>query len=78
MAPHTSNWDLVLGLLGRFAVGVKMNFLAKHQLFVFPLNLLMKVLGEIDRKSCQEKLMLWNQSVELFQHSERLVSWYST
>lgn len=46
-APHTSNWDLIIGLLGRHAKGIKMKFLAKHQLFVFPFNLIFKALGGI-------------------------------
>jgi len=45
VAPHTSNWDLVICLFARFAVGVKINFLAKSQLFVFPLGQLLRALG---------------------------------
>lgn len=45
VAPHTSNWDAIVGLLSRFAVGVKINFLVKHQLFFFPMNILLKVVG---------------------------------
>lgn len=45
VAPHTSNWDLVIGLLARFAVKTKINFLIKDQAFVFPLGNLLKALG---------------------------------
>lgn len=33
VAPHTSNWDFVIGIIARFAMGRKVYFLAKHQLF---------------------------------------------
>lgn len=47
VAPHTSNWDLIVGLGGRFAVGVKIHFLAKRQLFFFPLGVVLRALGGI-------------------------------
>ncbi len=33
VGPHTSNWDFVLGVVARGALAIKVNFLAKHQLF---------------------------------------------
>jgi 1-acyl-sn-glycerol-3-phosphate acyltransferase len=45
VAPHTSNWDLVVALVARFAEGTKINFLAKHQLFFFPLGLVLRLFG---------------------------------
>ena len=33
VAPHTSNWDFVVGILAVFAIGVRVRFLAKHTLF---------------------------------------------
>ncbi len=35
--PHTSNWDFVIGILGRWAMGVQLRFLAKHTLFNIPI-----------------------------------------
>lgn len=35
VAPHTSNWDFMVGLFARFSLGTKINFLAKSQLFFF-------------------------------------------
>lgn len=65
VAPHTSNWDLVIGLIARFAVGVKINFLAKHQIFFFPLSILLKALGgaPVDRSKKSNKV---EQAVEAF------------
>ncbi|HEX7635588.1 MAG TPA: hypothetical protein VF427_09960 [Noviherbaspirillum sp.] len=31
--PHTSNWDVVLGLLAKWAVGIRFRWLAKNSLF---------------------------------------------
>ena len=47
VAPHTSNWDLVLGLLAYKSLGRKANFLIKKFWFFFPMNLIMKSLGGI-------------------------------
>lgn len=70
--PHTSNWDLVIGLMGRFAEGVKINFLAKHQIFFFPLGILMRALGgtPVDRSKKGNKV---EQAVSVFRSSDRLV-----
>jgi 1-acyl-sn-glycerol-3-phosphate acyltransferase len=47
VAPHTSNWDFPIGLGARFIEGRKVNFLAKKQLFFFPLGLFLKAVGGI-------------------------------
>jgi 1-acyl-sn-glycerol-3-phosphate acyltransferase len=69
VAPHTSNWDLVIGLCARFAVGVKINFLAKHQLFFFPLGNLLGAIGgtPVDRTKHGNRV---EQAVALFQQQE--------
>jgi len=33
VAPHTSNWDFVVGMLAMFALDLDLSFLAKHTLF---------------------------------------------
>lgn len=72
VAPHTSNWDLIIGLIARFAVGVKIHFLAKNQIFFFPLGSLLKALGGIpvDRSKKENKV---EQAVELFRQADHLV-----
>ena len=47
LAPHTSNWDFVLGQLYSGAEGMKTNFLMKREWFVWPLGLLFRRLGGI-------------------------------
>lgn len=53
VAPHTSNWDFVLGELAYWSVGRKAGFLMKSTWFFFPMNLLFKALGgvPVDRKN---------------------------
>lgn len=71
VAPHTSNWDVVIGLIARFSVGVKINFLAKNQLFFFPLGILLHALGAIpiDRSKKGNQV---EHIVELFNQKEEL------
>ena len=45
VAPHTSNWDFVVGVLAVFAIGIRVRFLAKHTLFNPWLGWLMRWLG---------------------------------
>lgn len=47
VAPHTSNWDFVLGKLAYWSLGRKAGFLIKESWFFFPMNLLFKALGGI-------------------------------
>lgn len=47
VAPHTSNWDFVLGKLAYWSVGRQAGFLIKESWFFFPMNLLFKALGGI-------------------------------
>lgn len=47
VAPHTSNWDFVLGKLAYWSVGRKAGFIIKDSWFFFPMNLLFKALGGI-------------------------------
>ncbi|NKI36166.1 glycerol acyltransferase [Wenzhouxiangella sp. XN79A] len=37
-APHTSNWDFVVGLLAAWALGLKAHWMGKHSLFRGPLG----------------------------------------
>ena len=45
VAPHTSNWDFVVGLLARRALGLDAHFLGKHTLFRPPFGWFMRWLG---------------------------------
>ncbi len=47
VAPHTSNWDFVLGKLAYASVGRKAGFLMKEAWFFFPLGFIFKAIGGI-------------------------------
>lgn len=46
-APHTSNWDFFIGMFAMLALGLKVSFLGKHQIFIFPVRGLLTWLGGI-------------------------------
>ena len=47
LAPHTSNWDFIIGQLYSGAEGIKCNFLMKNEWFFWPMGILMRRLGGI-------------------------------
>lgn len=47
VAPHTSNWDFILGKLAYASVGRKAGFLMKQSWFFFPLGCFFRAIGGI-------------------------------
>ena len=47
VAPHTSNWDLLMGKIFYAAYNRKASFMMKKEWFIFPLGLLFKAIGGI-------------------------------
>lgn len=47
VAPHTSNWDFILGKLAYATTGRKAGFLMKSSWFFFPLGMLFKAIGGV-------------------------------
>lgn len=47
LAPHTSNWDFIIGQLYSSAEGMKSNFLMKKEWFFWPLGPIFRRLGGI-------------------------------
>lgn len=45
--PHTSNWDFVVGILARAAIGLPCHFVAKDTLFRWPLGGILRWMGGI-------------------------------
>lgn len=72
VAPHTTNWDFIIGLFGRFAVGVKINFIAKQQLFFFPLGTFMRAVGgsPVDRSKKGNKVA---EVAELYRQKDEFI-----
>ena len=50
VAPHTSNWDFIYGLIIRGAMGFEGNFLGKDSLFNNPFGFFFRMLGGIPVK----------------------------
>ena len=65
VAPHTSNWDLVMGAAAMFALDLNLAFIGKHTIFVWPFSGLLRWMGGIpvDRSSAHGVV---TQSVEGF------------
>jgi 1-acyl-sn-glycerol-3-phosphate acyltransferase len=72
VAPHTSNWDFVVGIAAKFALGLRAAWLGKDTLFRGPFGSLMRWLGGIpvDRSRPNDVVA---QSVARFAASERMV-----
>ncbi len=45
--PHTSNWDFFVGIFAMLSLGLRISFLGKHQIFVFPVRGILTWLGGI-------------------------------
>lgn len=72
VAPHTSNWDFLVGLRIKFAYNLKVNFLAKNSLFFWPLGPILKFLGGIPiNRSAPQGFV--GQMAENFNNAEELV-----
>lgn len=72
VAPHTSNWDFLLGVAAMYALGLRVAFLGKHTLFSWPLGSLMRWLGGIpvDRRSSGG---IVEETVGLFEKRSQLI-----
>lgn len=71
VAPHTSNWDFILGKIGYAATGRKTHFLMKEAWFFFPLGIFFKAIGGIPvpKKKGSD---LTQYIIDKFNHSERI------
>lgn len=47
VAPHTSNWDFVVGMRAVFALGLRASIIAKHTLFRGPFGAWLRYMGGI-------------------------------
>lgn len=47
VAPHTSNWDFIMGELAIRSVGRKAGFMMKSSWFFFPLGYLLRAIGGV-------------------------------
>ena len=72
VAPHTTNWDFVIGVIVLWALDLKISFLGKHTLFRGVFGRWMRSIGGIpvDRESMHGVV---GDAVRAFQEAERLV-----
>lgn len=66
VAPHTSNWDFILGLFAYKSLGREANFLMKKFWFFFPLKYLLYSLGGIPVTRTNKKGSLTENVISLF------------
>jgi 1-acyl-sn-glycerol-3-phosphate acyltransferase len=70
-APHTSNWDGVVGVAAIMSLGIRVNFFAKESLFRWPFGGLLAALGGVPiRRDAAHGIV--EQTTELFAQKERL------
>ena len=72
VAPHTSNWDFIIGVLVRCAFGFHSKYLAKKELFRAPLGWLFRKLGgyPVDRS---KKTNMVDQVVDYYNSHDEFV-----
>lgn len=72
MAPHTSNWDFYIGLIGFWSLGVQAKLLIKKEAFKPPVGFFLKKLGgvPVDR---QKKTNLTTRMSKLYADTDELI-----
>ncbi len=72
VAPHTSNWDFVVGAAAMFALDLRLTFIGKHTIFRGPFAPLLRWMGGVphDRSSPQGVVA---ESVRAFRDFEQRV-----
>jgi 1-acyl-sn-glycerol-3-phosphate acyltransferase len=71
-APHTSNWDLPLGILAARAINLQVHWMGKDSLFRWPFGWFFRAIGgtPVQRELGQNYI---KQMADLFDRSEQLV-----
>lgn len=72
VAPHTSNWDLSLGILARCVKKIDIRFLAKKEIFIFPFRSILRWLGgtPVDRS---KKMHMVDQIASIFEQHDKFI-----
>lgn len=66
VAPHTSNWDFIIGISAYKSIGRKANFLMKDFWFFFPLKYLLRALGGIPVYRKRSGQSLTEQAIDMY------------
>ncbi len=70
-APHTSNWDGVIGVTAIVALGVRINWFAKASLFEFPFKSLLIGLGGVPIRRDKARGVV-EQTTDIFAEREKI------
>lgn len=70
VAPHTSNWDFIIGKLAYSSIGRTANFLIKKEWFIFPFNLFFKSIGGIPVERSKNNSMTGFLTAEFEKHNK--------
>lgn len=72
VAPHTSNWDFIIGKLAYASVGRRAGFLMKEQWFFWPLGCLFRAIGGIPVPRGKRRGSLTEAVTAKFKTADRL------
>lgn len=72
VAPHTSNWDYIIGRLFYFSMGIKAKIMIKKELFFFPLGFVLKAIGGVPVER-QRKTDIVERMAEEIRKSEKFI-----
>lgn len=72
VAPHTSNWDFLIGMAAMLSIRLSASWLGKHTIFFWPLSGLLRWLGGIPIDRSLQKGTV-DQIVDLFHSRKQLV-----
>lgn len=72
MAPHTSNWDFLVGWIGYMSIGISSKYLIKKEAFAFPFGKLFSAMGgmPVDRKASTNIVL---QVGEMFRKADNII-----
>ena len=74
VAPHTSNWDFMIGIFVKFALNIKANFFMKKEWFFFPMGYLMRALGGVAIQRDKKMRMTDAMAAEFDKHESLCVA----
>lgn len=72
--PHTSNWDFVIGLLARFALGVPVTWAGKDNLFRWPFARMWMAMGGIPVNRREHTGFVAQMAAEFAQRTRMLLA----
>jgi 1-acyl-sn-glycerol-3-phosphate acyltransferase len=73
VAPHTSNWDFVIGAAGMLVLDLELCYLGKHTLFAGPLGPMFRALGGIPIDRSQPGSGVVEEMAARFEQHDKLL-----